>query len=258
MIQVAPSAIQGLSPRNQAAVERLARLPAAPQLPSSVPIKGQAAVAVILFQAPSIAHSRGHIPTEPATSSTDGTAAPTFEPELHVLCTTRALHLSSHPGQASLPGGKVDRSDDGKVATTAFRETCEEVGLSPSSLEDGQCVLLGVARPFLSKTTLLVHPVIFLLPPLTSAKTLASLHASPDEVSSIWSYPLCSFLSSEPPRQIKVGQLDAATDKGEPILALSDPSTVDTHRKPQEAFRTYSDVPWLLQGHYRLHRFRTP
>jgi coenzyme A diphosphatase NUDT7 len=253
MIQVPASAIGGLTQLNRLAIERLAQLPEAPQIPSSVSIKGQAAVAVLLFQAPSIPHHDGSIPP-PSSSDKDVE----FEPELHILCTTRALHLSSHPGQASLPGGKVDRSDHGRVVTTAFRETCEEVGLSSSSMKTGECVLLGVGRPFISKTTLLVHPVIFLLPPKTSSKTLATLYSSPDEVSAIWSYPLRSFTSSQPPRQLRKSDSSSADQQyGELLVKLADPRKVDAHRKPQEAFRTYSDVPWMLKGHYRLHRFRT-
>ncbi|UZJ56953.1 hypothetical protein CBS101457_006273 [Exobasidium rhododendri] len=253
MVRIPPHATEGLSSLNRLAVERLASLSAAPQIPSAVSIKGQAAVAVIVFQAPSSAYGAGKVPPPPLSTDSE------FEPELHVLCTTRALHLSSHPGQASLPGGKVDRADKGVIATTAYRETCEEVGLHVKSLERGECILLGAGRPFISKTTLLVHPVIFLLPPSTSAKSLSSLYAQPSEVSSIWSYPLRSFLASEPPRQIRKGGTyqDSSDQEGKPLTKLSDPRQVDTHRLPQEPFRTYSDVPWLLKGHYRLHRFRT-
>ncbi len=59
----------------------------------------------------------------------------------------------------------------------------------------------------------------------------------------MWSFPLPYFLSSNLPADVD--------------LPLSDPTTIDTHRSPQEAYRTYSDVPWINNQHYRLHRFRT-
>ena len=50
------------------------------------------------------------------------------EPMLQVVMTTRALHLRSHPGQSSLPGGKIDRSDS-CIEEAALRESEEEIGL---------------------------------------------------------------------------------------------------------------------------------
>ncbi|PWN88983.1 hypothetical protein FA10DRAFT_134000 [Acaromyces ingoldii] len=246
-----PAQLDGLSAPNREAILRLASLPATPRLPAAMPTKGQAAVAVILFQTRS---------TSCAVPPTDDSSD--MEPELHVICSTRAMHLSSHPGQASLPGGKVDRSDvdpqSGQldVAMTAIRETCEEVGLDPRAQEVGDCVHLYTARPFLSKTALLVHPVIYFLPPRSAYKTLSSLSPSPDEVDLVWSYPLRALLSSKMPTTIPAAGSSASE---RPLFArLSDPSSVDRHRPPQETFRTYSDVPWLLAGHYRLHRFRSP
>ena len=93
----------------------------------------------------------------------------------------------------------------------------------------------------ISKTCLLVHPVIFLL--TDPAMTLPKLVACPTEVDSMWSFPLEFFLSSRLPDGLQE--------------ALSDPNHVDKHRQPQTAFRTYSDVPWLQEQPYRLHRFRT-
>lgn len=36
---------------------------------------------------------------------------------LRVLLTTRSKELRSHPGQTALPGGKVDKTDNGVVET---------------------------------------------------------------------------------------------------------------------------------------------
>ncbi|EST04533.2 NUDIX hydrolase domain protein [Kalmanozyma brasiliensis GHG001] len=200
-----PDWLHSLSPSNAACIRRLLALPSAPSF-AHVPTRKQAAVAAILYESSSS--------------------------ELRVIMSTRALHLRSHPGQASLPGGKVDSSDR-SVVETALRESVEEIALPARS-----AVHVHTGYPFLSKMGLLVHPVVFFLK--NGEQILPKLRASPSEVADIWTTPLVAFLSSVAP-------------KGAP---LSDPSSVDKHRPPQEVFRTYTDIPWL-GATYRLHRFRS-
>ena len=202
-----PQWLSTLTATNAACIRRLMSLPAPPSF-SSVPKRKQAAVAAILF--------------ESSCSS-----------QLDVIMTTRALHLRSHPGQASLPGGKVDATDESLVQT-ALRESVEEIALPAS-----KAIHLHTGYPFLSKMGLLVHPVVFFLKNVGD-QVVDELVASPSEVADIWSFPLEAFLSSTAP----VG------------LHLSDPCSVDTHRPPQHVFRTYTDIPWLGST-YRLHRFRS-
>lgn len=85
-----------------------------------------------------------------------------------------------------------------------------------------------------------MHPVIFYL---SDASLIHDLVASPAEVECIWTFPLSAFLSSAP--------------RSDFPLPLQPATQVDKHRTPQEAFRTYSDVPWISGQPYRLHRFRT-
>lgn len=92
----------------------------------SVPCRAQAAVAILLFES--------SVPLPTSSYATSKSAFADGPPQFHVLMTTRALHLRSHPGQASLPGGKVDWDDKG-VEQTALRESAEEVGL-PEHLGD--------------------------------------------------------------------------------------------------------------------------
>lgn len=200
-----PEWISTLSPANAICIRRLLALPR-PASFTHVSKRKQAAVAAILYESSSS--------------------------ELRVIMSTRALHLRSHPGQASLPGGKVD-STDPTVVHTALRESVEEIALPVQS-----AVHLHTGHPFLSKLGLLVHPVVVFLK--DGEKILPRLRPSPSEVSDIWSTPLVSFLSS-------VAPLDSP---------LSDPKSVDKHRPPQQVFRTYTDVPWLGST-YRLHRFRS-
>jgi 8-oxo-dGTP pyrophosphatase MutT (NUDIX family) len=56
-----------------------------------------------------------------------------------VILTKRASHLTHHPGQIALPGGKIDAGDAGPEAA-ALREAQEEVGLDPANVE-AICVL---------------------------------------------------------------------------------------------------------------------
>jgi 8-oxo-dGTP pyrophosphatase MutT (NUDIX family) len=51
-----------------------------------------------------------------------------------VLLTTRATHLSEHPGQISFPGGKIDPQDASPL-DAALREAREEVGLARDFIE---------------------------------------------------------------------------------------------------------------------------
>jgi 8-oxo-dGTP pyrophosphatase MutT (NUDIX family) len=51
-----------------------------------------------------------------------------------VLLTTRAGHLSDHPGQISFPGGKID-AQDASPLDAALREAKEEIGLTRDFIE---------------------------------------------------------------------------------------------------------------------------
>ncbi|KAK0545440.1 hypothetical protein OC846_004004 [Tilletia horrida] len=264
------SALSSLDPANRAAIERIASTPAAPAEPfDSLTHKAQAAVAIFLYEQPYVTatddagslqagHSSGGTAAIPipldwfpphtrpnlnndntASGVKDAVQKTASSKVLHVLMTTRALHLRSHPGQASLPGGKKDTGDR-SIEHTALRESVEEVGMSGIASLNKEVHWLYTGAPLLSKTCLLVHPVVFFLS--NPAKTLSQLKANPSEVSALWSVPLPTFLgSSDIP----------------PGYTLADPLIVDTHRPPQHALRTYSDVPWLLGRSYRLHRFRS-
>ena len=58
---------------------------------------------------------------------------PTADGHLEITYTRRQAHLSSHPGQISFPGGRVDPGET--IVAAALREAGEEVGLVPSSVE---------------------------------------------------------------------------------------------------------------------------
>jgi len=102
---------------------------------------------------------------------------------LSVLLTRRTQHLAHHAGQVSFPGGRAEAEDTGPVAT-ALRESWEEIGLAPESVE-----ILGLLAPYQTVTGFLVTPVVgFVRPPL-------SLQPDPAEVDEIFEVPLDFFLN---------------------------------------------------------------
>ena len=69
-------------------------------------------------------------------------------PEPTVLLTQRSEHLSSHAGQISFPGGKIDATDASPM-DAALREAYEEVGLKRDFIEPiGYLDLYGTAFGF--------------------------------------------------------------------------------------------------------------
>lgn len=137
--------------------------------------------------------------------------------KLRVLLTTHSQNLWKHPGQAALPGGKVDPTDPSLIFTAVsagflvihysisgrtsaynlynnliqFQEANKEVGLP---LDLPHTHMLCLLPPFLSLYKLLVTPVVAFL---TNNSLLQDLKPHPDEVDDIFDHPLevCMLLS---------------------------------------------------------------
>jgi len=109
--------------------------------------------------------------------------------DLYVLLSRRSASMRTYAGDTSLPGGKVEL-DDKTIEDTARRETFEEIGLPP---DRNKAPLLCILEPFLA-AELVVTPVVVLILDNTLRPMLNS-----DEVDSLFSHPLVSFLSSKPP-----------------------------------------------------------
>jgi len=99
-----------------------------------------------------------------------------------VLLTQRTDHLDKHAGQISFPGGRVEAGDRDFVAT-ALRETEEEIGLSPASVE-----VLGSFEECRTGTGFRIVPVVGLVAPGFT------LRLDTFEVSEAFEVPLRVFL----------------------------------------------------------------
>ena len=79
--------------------------------------------------------------------------------EWHVLVTKRTQKVEHHKGQISFPGGAWEPGD-ADLEATALRETYEEIGLSPQSVQ-----LLGVLDDCPTITGFRITPFVGVIPP---------------------------------------------------------------------------------------------
>jgi 8-oxo-dGTP pyrophosphatase MutT (NUDIX family) len=106
-------------------------------------------------------------------------------PEPTVLLTQRSPHLSSHAGQISFPGGKIDATDASPM-DAALREADEEVGLKREFVEPiGYLDLYGTAFGFR------------ILPTVAKVKPGFSLKINEAEVVDAFEVPLAFLMNPE-------------------------------------------------------------
>lgn len=110
-------------------------------------------------------------------------------PDLSVLLTKRAEHLSSHAGQVSFPGGRIDPLDASPEAA-ALREAWEEIGLDPATVE-----LAGRLESHVTGTGFRITPVLGLL------AQEPALMPSADEVQAVFRLPFSVLLDPGAPER---------------------------------------------------------
>lgn len=106
-------------------------------------------------------------------------------PEPTVLLTQRSPNLSSHAGQISFPGGKIDATDASPL-DAALREACEEVGLRREFIDPvGYLDLYGTAFGFR------------ILPTVAKVKPGFTLEINEAEVVDAFEVPLAFLMNPE-------------------------------------------------------------
>jgi 8-oxo-dGTP pyrophosphatase MutT (NUDIX family) len=103
-----------------------------------------------------------------------------------VLFIRRSTRLSSHKGQIGFPGGRLEVGDIAPK-DTALRETMEEIGLDPSSVE-----VVGRGDPTPALDGSLVYPIV-----AKTSATINDLNLNPAEVSEIFLVPIEMLFSSQ-------------------------------------------------------------
>lgn len=102
-----------------------------------------------------------------------------------VLLTQRTAHLSSHAGQISFPGGKIEADDNGPL-DAALREAQEEIGLERNYVSP-----LGFLDAVVTGTGYRIVPVVGLVTPEHA------LALNPDEVAEAFELPLAFAMTPE-------------------------------------------------------------
>lgn len=104
----------------------------------------------------------------------------------HLVLIVRSSYDGTHSSQIAFPGGKFEPEDEVFV-NTALRETHEEIGILPASIE--------IIKPF---TELYVPPSNFMVHPFFAiSREEICFIPDPQEVANIIELPLSVFLSDE-------------------------------------------------------------
>ena len=104
---------------------------------------------------------------------------------MYVVFTRRSKNLSSHPGQISFPGGRIDK-DDPTIVDAGFREVEEEIGIKKDNIET-----LGLLPPHETVSQFIIYPFVGFI------KKPTSFFINKNEVEELFFVPLVFLLNNE-------------------------------------------------------------
>jgi len=102
----------------------------------------------------------------------------------HLVLIVRNSYKGVHSAQIAFPGGKYEQ-EDADFATTAIRETYEEVGIHPDKIE----IVKSFTEVYIPPSNFMVHPFLGI------CKEEITFSLDPIEVAGIIELPLSTFLS---------------------------------------------------------------
>jgi 8-oxo-dGTP pyrophosphatase MutT (NUDIX family) len=103
--------------------------------------------------------------------------------QLHFVLTRRTETVRSHKGQIALPGGA--REEGESLVQTALRETCEELGVPPESIE----VIGRLSALYTPPSNYCIHPFVAYRP------SAPAFRPDPVEVAEVLEVPLALLLN---------------------------------------------------------------
>ena len=105
--------------------------------------------------------------------------------EWHVLFEVRSFTLRKQPGDISFPGGQID-STDSTPLEAALRETHEELGVDPKSID-----IVGALSPYIASPSFVIYPFVATI-------DINQINYNTDEVEEVLTVPLTWLLNYEP------------------------------------------------------------
>lgn len=106
--------------------------------------------------------------------------------QTHLVLILRNAYEGIHSAQVGFPGGKYEQEDEDLIFT-ALRETHEEIGINPKTIE----IVKSFTKLYIPPSNFLVHPFLGI------SKEELIFVADPVEVAAVIELPLSVFLSED-------------------------------------------------------------